>query len=146
MTKPKSLYNHPKKKKKMRRSEQLLQIGVMNFVRRVMELDKYKRFICFHVPNGGGRSKAEGSIFKAMGVMAGVADLVILIAANKVHAQPTTIFIEMKAKDGDLSDSQIWFEDTVCAMGFKYYIIEAPNPNAALSMFIEIMKENGVRL
>lgn len=32
----------------------------------------------FHPPNGGGRSKAEAGIFKALGVKAGVPDLVFV--------------------------------------------------------------------
>lgn len=35
-------------------------------------------WFCFHVPNGGGRSKAEAGILKAMGVLAGVPDLFVL--------------------------------------------------------------------
>jgi hypothetical protein len=33
--------------------------------------------ILVHVPNGGGRSKAEGGILKAMGVKAGIPDLLL---------------------------------------------------------------------
>jgi hypothetical protein len=31
----------------------------------------------FHCPNGGKRSKAEGGIFKALGVRAGMPDLIV---------------------------------------------------------------------
>lgn len=36
-----------------------------------------KPWIAFHVPNGGGRSKAEAGILKAMGVLAGMPDLLL---------------------------------------------------------------------
>lgn len=35
-------------------------------------------WIVFHVPNGGGRSKAEAGILKAMGVLAGMPDLFVM--------------------------------------------------------------------
>ncbi|MEY4932682.1 MAG: hypothetical protein RLZZ403_1002 [Pseudomonadota bacterium] len=34
--------------------------------------------LVFHVPNGGKRSRAEAGIFKGLGVLAGVPDLIIL--------------------------------------------------------------------
>lgn len=34
-------------------------------------------WFCAHIPNGGGRSKAEAGILKAMGVLAGMPDLLI---------------------------------------------------------------------
>lgn len=37
-----------------------------------------KPWFCFHVPNGGGRSKAEAGILKAMGVLAGMPDLLVM--------------------------------------------------------------------
>ena len=141
----KKLYTHPKAKKRMKRPEQLLQIGIMNFAQRVMRLENCERYILYHCPNGGGRSKAEASIFKAMGVLAGVADIVVHIKPNKVCEYPATLFIEMKAKGGDLTDNQIWFEDRVSAMGFKHYVLEAENQNEALNKFIAIMSENGVK-
>lgn len=35
-------------------------------------------WIVWHTPNGGGRSKAEAGILKALGVMAGMPDLFVL--------------------------------------------------------------------
>lgn len=45
----------------------------------------------FHPPNGGSRSKAEAGAFKAMGVKAGVPDIIV-IYGGVVHA------IELKPK------------------------------------------------
>lgn len=60
-------------------------------------------WIVFHVPNGGGRSKAEAGILKAMGVLAGMPDLLI-IGPERWHPQggcvasPTSVIaIEFKA-------------------------------------------------
>lgn len=46
----------------------------------------------FHVPNGGSRSKIEGARFKAMGVRAGVSDLLLLYPSRGYHG----LCIEMK--------------------------------------------------
>lgn len=58
-------------------------------------------WFCFHVPNGGGRSKAEAGILKAMGVLAGIPDLFIMGPADHdTSGAPlgcTVIAIEFKA-------------------------------------------------
>lgn len=142
--KPKSIYTHPKRKSRMKRPEQNLQIGIMNYVRKIMQIENCSRFIAAHVPNGGHRTKSEAGIFKAMGVMAGFADIIVLVHPNEVHATPTAFFVEMKAKGGDMEESQIYFEDRVTFMGFKYYLLEAEDQRDALDQFMAIMKENGV--
>ncbi len=53
----------------------------------------------FHVPNGGKRSWSEGKTFKALGVIAGVPDL-ILLRDGKTYA------LELKSPTGRLSPSQ----------------------------------------
>jgi hypothetical protein len=53
----------------------------------------------FHCPNGGKRSKAEAGVFKALGVRAGMPDLILFYRAQ--------IFgLELKASIGRLRDSQ----------------------------------------
>lgn len=53
----------------------------------------------FHVPNGGGRSKGEGGVFKALGVRAGIPDL-ILIGDGRM------VCLECKADKGRLTPKQ----------------------------------------
>ena len=48
-------------------------------------------WLCWHTPNGGGRSKVEASVFKAMGVLAGMPDLFLL------GPGATMVAIEFKA-------------------------------------------------
>ena len=55
--------------------------------------------VWFHCPSGGGRSKAEAGIFKAMGVKPGVPDLIIIYDGRVVA-------IELKAEKGRLSPAQ----------------------------------------
>jgi hypothetical protein len=47
----------------------------------------------FHIPNGGKRSKAEAGIFKAMGVKAGVSDLMLALPLHGYAG----LWIEFKA-------------------------------------------------
>lgn len=70
----------------------------------------------FAVPNGGSRKNAlEGYNLKLSGVMAGVADLIILLPKR-------VVFVEMKMPEGRQSDSQKEFEKKVEELGFEYYI------------------------
>ena len=52
--------------------------------------------LLFHIPNGGGRSKAEAGRFKAEGVKAGVPDLFLPVPRGESHG----LFIELKRLDG----------------------------------------------
>ena len=54
--------------------EDRLQIAVATYLDL---LSNMKKFRWCHVPNGGARSKVEAGIFKAMGVKAGVPDVMI---------------------------------------------------------------------
>jgi hypothetical protein len=58
--------------------------------------------VYFHVPNGGSRGKVEAAQFKAMGVRAGVADL-ILVHDRRIFA------LELKAPGGRASAEQLAF-------------------------------------
>lgn len=66
------------------------------------------RLTFFHPANGGSRSRAEAGIFKAMGVKAGVPDLVILW---RTPLGPAHGYIEVKAGKGKLTDSQVAWRD-----------------------------------
>ncbi len=77
------------------RPEEALQRAVASY----LDLALPKDAVWFHCPSGGGRSKAEAGIFKAMGVKAGVPDLII-IYQGRVTA------IELKAPGGTLSPGQ----------------------------------------
>ena len=75
--------------KKSSHPEDDLQRSVMAFISR-----NYPHIVAFHCPNGGARSKTEAKIFKSLGVMPGVADVIILNYANAIHP---VIFVELKA-------------------------------------------------
>lgn len=78
---------------------------------------KYKKLL-FHVPNGGKRSKVTAQIFKAMGVVPGVSDLILLVSRHGYGS----LCIEMKTPSGDQSPSQKeWMKETTAA-GNKYSV------------------------
>lgn len=68
----------------------------------------------FHVPNGGGRSKAQGHNLKLMGVKSGVPDL-LCILPNGNHKG---LALELKIGKGRLSDSQVEWLDRFDSQGW----------------------------
>ena len=56
----------------------------------------------FHVPNGGQRSRVTGAILKALGVLRGVADILIIFR-SRVYA------LELKSKKGRPTVEQMEF-------------------------------------
>lgn len=67
----------------MNRAEQQTQIALLQWAELVQVGSHTLAEWLHHSPNGGARSKAEGGIFKAMGVKAGWPDLVLPIATSK---------------------------------------------------------------
>jgi hypothetical protein len=72
--------------------------------------------IYFHVPNGGARSKSEGANFKAMGVLAGVADLIFFLPDGGV------LCMELKRRGGPSSAGQDEFGRRCEAIGITYVV------------------------
>ena len=64
----------------------------------------------FHCPNGGARSPIEGAIFKSLGVVAGIPDILIIRAG--------TIFaLELKAEGGRVTPIQLETQQRMRAAG-----------------------------
>ena len=74
------------------------------------------RGLLFAVPNGGARSKATAGKLKAEGVVAGVADLILLVPSGAFHG----LCIEMKTPKGRQSDVQVEWMHLVWEMGYDY--------------------------
>jgi hypothetical protein len=75
------------------------------------------RRLFFSVPNGGTRNKIEAAKFKATGLIAGVADMILLWKAK-------TYFFEFKFENGKQSQSQKEFQYNVTNQGFDYYLVK----------------------
>jgi len=104
---------------KKEKPEEILQKNVVAFLRLYAERNN---FIVFSVPNegaGAGPTKLDRirrmKKFKKMGLLAGVADLVI-IHKSKVY------FLELKSKTGRQEDSQKKFESNCAVVGATYAI------------------------
>lgn len=77
-----------------------------------------KDCIIFHPANGGSRKggKIEGARLKAMGVVPGVADIVIVTKGGKCYF----IEVKTKSKTSRLSDSQVTFSNTCYDLNVPY--------------------------
>ena len=90
--------------------EHSLQVFTVNYLR-------YHKIFCFAIPNGGRRDIKTGAMLKKEGVLAGVADLVILLPKARI------IFVELKnGNKGVQSQSQKDFQRIVEGLGFSYLI------------------------
>lgn len=72
----------------------------------------------FAVPNGGRRDKATAGKLKAEGVLAGVADLILL----KSNAHYGALLIEMKTRKGRQADTQREWQRRIEADGYHYVV------------------------
>lgn len=71
----------------------------------------------FAVPNGGRRDAVTGARLKAEGVLAGVADLILLKPNDRYGA----LLVEMKTVRGRQSASQRQWQQAICAKDeYKY--------------------------
>ena len=74
--------------------------------------------LLFAVPNGGRRGKVEACILKAEGVVAGVADMLLLVPSGGWHG----LAIEMKTETGRQSPSQREWQQLVEKVGYRYVV------------------------
>lgn len=72
----------------------------------------------FAVPNGGWRTEGEAARLKDEGVLAGVADL-ILLKSNRYYG---ALLIEMKTDKGRQSSVQRTWEEAITRDGYKYVV------------------------
>ena len=77
---------------------------------------QYPHLVIYAVPNGGSRNVREAQRLKAEGVLAGVADLVVLLPQGK------SLYIEMKVKGNRQTDNQKEFQKKVTTLGHTYAV------------------------
>ena len=89
-----------------------------HFQQQVVAMLRAHGVFCFSVPNGVKLKKSSAKIAKAEGLLAGVADLIVLLSGGR------TLFIEFKNpnKTGAQSKDQREFQKTVETLGFNYVI------------------------
>lgn len=115
MTSAISFHAHkPKRKRKAR------ELGLHKFTAQYLRLAALPDVLWFHVPNGEARSAATGAKLKAMGVMPGVSDFIVMAIGQ-------VLFLELKGSKGRLSDSQKAFRERALAAGAIYAVADTPD-------------------
>lgn len=96
------------------------------------QFPQYRKHL-FAIPNGGARHKAVAGKLRAEGVVAGVADLFLMVARHGFHG----LFIEMKAEGGRLTECQIAFKGRAEAQGYKHAVCwSADEARAVLTEYL----------
>lgn len=79
------------------------------------------RSVLFAVPNGGARNRKTGAILKAEGVVAGVADILLLVARGGFHG----LAIEFKTAEGRQSPTQKEWQQEIEKQGYRYALVRS---------------------
>ena len=95
--------------------EHELQVACVNWFR--LAYPEYRHNL-FAVPNGGRRDAATGARLKAEGVLAGVADLILMRRAQEYGA----LLIELKTRTGRQQSTQKEWQQLIERDGYKYVI------------------------
>lgn len=97
------------------------------------EFPQYRKLL-FHVANENDRSDSnaiQGAIRKAMGVVSGVSDLILLVPSGPFHG----FCIEMKDEKGTQKPAQKEWQALVEAQGYRYEVCRS------LAQFKQIIKD-----
>ncbi len=108
--------NKPKPRPAKHDDEHRLQVACVRWFH--AQYPKLSRRL-FAVPNGGRRDSVTGAKLKAEGVLAGVADLILLVPNCGCGA----LLIEMKAKTGRQSTSQKEWQTDLCKYDEYRYVV-----------------------
>jgi len=99
----------------MKHEESKLQIACVNWFRYVYPQHK---LLLFSVPNGGQRTRINARILKAEGTIAGVSDLILMVARKGYHS----LCIEMKIKPNKQTENQKQWQQAVERENNKYVV------------------------
>ncbi len=98
----------------MKHQESTLQTACVRWFRY-----QYPHLVIYAVPNGGSRNVLEAQRLKAEGVVAGVADLLLLVPSQQHHA----LCIEMKTAKGRQSPAQKEWQQHAETHGYRYEVV-----------------------
>lgn len=124
----KKMCQQKKTRKPLSDEEHRIQVSCVNWFR--LAHPDLKN-VLFAIPNGGRRDAVTGAKLKEEGVVAGVADL-ILLKRNKRFGG---LCIEMKTRTGKQSDTQKRWQKDVEATGNKYAVCRS------LDEFMKVVTE-----
>lgn len=120
-----------------RTPEKQLQFAAASYLE---SLERYGLLTFYHPANEGKRSRNHNFTLKAAGTKRGQPDLEIFVPGGR------TIFIELKAMDGDLEKHQAERHSVLSRLGFHVYTIFAETRAHAVSQIEKILKQEGVRI
>ena len=100
--------------------------GLQKFTVELLRFNAAPGVLFFHCPNGAPTSPRTGARMKAMGLLAGVADMVIVRPGGLVY------FLELKSLKGTLSPAQRAFRDACGDNGIPYAIAASPESVEAI--------------
>lgn len=92
---------------------------------------QFPQYICFAIPNGGHRNIQTAALLKKEGVLAGVADLCVLVPTRFFHG----LFIEMKVGKNRQTEQQKSFGEYAVKQGYAYEVCYD------LDSFIDVVTE-----
>lgn len=104
-----------KQRRKPRDEEHQIQCACVRWFR--LQYPHYRHNL-FAVPNGGRRDEVTAGKLKAEGVLAGVADLILL----KSNANYGALLIEMKTRTGRQRDTQQEWQQLIEKDGYRYVV------------------------
>lgn len=111
------------------KAEEALQRAVVQ----LLALYEQRDWLAFcHVPNGGLRTASEAGRFRAMGVRAGVPDLLVWIRGGR------SIGLELKAGRGKLSPEQMYWHARIAGLGHRVHVCRSVDDVEA------VLREEGV--
>lgn len=92
------------------------------------------------MPNGGKRSKREAAKFVAMGVRAGIPDLVIILPGGD-H-----VYVEIKIDSGTVSPAQKNIHNIILNLtGRPVHILKTSCPSQAIELLRAILRTHGAK-
>lgn len=112
----------------MRRPEEAAHRAIVEHLR----LRLLPPWMFWHTPNGGGRSRAEAGILKAMGTMAGIPDLFVLgpncnLIGLEVKAPPKVLKSGVRSTANQLSETQKVVFPKLAALGCPVIVVTDPD-------------------
>lgn len=91
------------------------------------------KYFCFHCPNGEKREMRTANKLLAMGVKAGVPDLIFILPEGK------TLWVELKLKSGTLSAVQKKFKSVLLKHNHHYLLVQASSKDEAVSYLAPVL-------
>ena len=111
-------------------TEEAIHIGIIDLLR----LTAAPGVLYFHPANGGLRNKREAAKFKRMGVLPGIADIVIIIPTGWV------VFVEVKTPKGSVSEYQQGFKKFCEDHEYPYTVVHSISEAEKYFLSIGILK------